>query len=260
MNKIVNKLYQNNTVIYKAILFLITTVAIVYLFPKGTQFQYDFNNGQLWKYDNLYAPFDFAIQKTAEEINNIFFEVIIAPSYSDEALAILKSKKNRIILIQKAELPKRKTYRTVLNGVLEQDADSVTDSAENFQLATTEKPNEQESRDLEFASKICKHTKSNAIVFAKNKQLLSSGVGQTSRVDALKQAVTKAKTFNFELKDAVMASDAFFPFPDCVELADEQGIRAVIQPGGSIKDQLSIDYCNDHSMAMVFTGNRHFKH
>ncbi|MGB0884528.1 MAG: bifunctional phosphoribosylaminoimidazolecarboxamide formyltransferase/IMP cyclohydrolase PurH, partial [Flavobacteriales bacterium] len=118
----------------------------------------------------------------------------------------------------------------------------------------------QELKDLEFASKICKHTKSNAIVFAKNKQLLSSGVGQTSRVDALRQAVIKAKTFNFELKDAVMASDAFFPFPDCVELADEQGIRAVIQPGGSIKDQLSIDYCNDHSMAMVFTGNRHFKH
>ncbi|MGB0998968.1 MAG: bifunctional phosphoribosylaminoimidazolecarboxamide formyltransferase/IMP cyclohydrolase [Flavobacteriales bacterium] len=198
--------------------------------------------------------------ETAEEINKIFFEVIIAPSYSDDALAILKSKKNRIILIQKAELPKRKTYRTVLNGVLEQDADSVTDAAENFQLATTEKPNEQELKDLEFASKICKHTKSNAIVFAKNKQLLSSGVGQTSRVDALRQAVIKAKTFNFELKDAVMASDAFFPFPDCVELADEQGIRAVIQPGGSIKDQLSIDYCNDHSMAMVFTGNRHFKH
>ena len=198
--------------------------------------------------------------ETAEEINKIFFEVIIAPSYSEDALRILKSKKNRIILIQKAELPKRKTYRTVLNGVLEQDADSVTDSAENFQLATTEKPNEQESRDLEFASKICKHTKSNAIVFAKNKQLLSSGVGQTSRVDALKQAVTKAKTFNFELKDAVMASDAFFPFPDCVELADEQGIRAVIQPGGSIKDQLSIDYCNEHNVSMVLTGTRHFKH
>ncbi|MGB0870995.1 MAG: bifunctional phosphoribosylaminoimidazolecarboxamide formyltransferase/IMP cyclohydrolase [Flavobacteriales bacterium] len=197
---------------------------------------------------------------TAEEINKIFFEVIIAPSYSADALEVLKGKKNRIILVQKAGLPERKVFRTVLNGVLEQDANTVTDSKENFQLSTTKAPTEAEKSDLEFASKICKHTKSNAIIFAKNKQMLSSGVGQTSRVDALKQAVIKAKTFGFELEGSVMASDAFFPFPDCVELADEQGIKAVVQPGGSIKDQLSIDYCNDNEMAMVFTGTRHFKH
>lgn len=197
---------------------------------------------------------------TANEINKIFFEVIIAPSYSEEALDVLKSKKNRIILIQKTGLPKRKIFRTVLNGVLEQDADTVTDSKDIFKLSTLVEPTATETSDLEFASKICKHTKSNAIVFAKNKQMLSSGVGQTSRVDALKQAVIKAKTFGFELEGSVMASDAFFPFPDCVELANEQGIKAVVQPGGSIKDQLSIDYCNEHKMSMVFTGTRHFKH
>ena len=197
---------------------------------------------------------------TANEINKIFFEVIIAPSYSEEALEVLKSKKNRIILIQKTGLPKRKIFRTVLNGVLEQDADTVTDVKENFKLSTLAEPTATETSDLEFASKICKHTKSNAIVFAKNKQMLASGVGQTSRVDALKQAVIKAKTFGFELEGSVMASDAFFPFPDCVELANEQGIKAVVQPGGSIKDQLSIDYCNEHKMSMVFTGTRHFKH
>lgn len=197
---------------------------------------------------------------TANEINKIFFEVIIAPSYSEEALEVLKSKKNRIILIQKTGLPERKIFRTVLNGVLEQDANTVTDVKENFKLSTLVEPTDTEAIDLEFASKICKHTKSNAIVFAKNKQMLASGVGQTSRVDALKQAVIKAKTFGFELEGSVMASDAFFPFPDCVELANEQGIKAVVQPGGSIKDQLSIDYCNENKMAMVFTGTRHFKH
>ncbi len=197
---------------------------------------------------------------TANEINKIFFEVIIAPSYSEEALEVLKSKKNRIILIQKTGLPERKIFRTVLNGVLEQDANTVTDVKENFKLSTLAEPTATETSDLEFASKICKHTKSNAIVFAKNKQMLASGVGQTSRVDALKQAVIKAKTFGFELEGSVMASDAFFPFPDCVELANEQGIKAVVQPGGSIKDQLSIDYCNEHKMSMVFTGTRHFKH
>ena len=197
---------------------------------------------------------------TANEINKIFFEVIIAPSYSEDALEVLKSKKNRIILIQKTGLPERKVFRTVLNGVLEQDANTVTDTKENFKLSTITEPTATEATDLEFASKICKHTKSNAIVFAKNKQMLASGVGQTSRVDALKQAVIKAKTFGFELEGSVMASDAFFPFPDCVELANEQGIKAVVQPGGSIKDQLSIDYCNEHKMSMVFTGTRHFKH
>lgn len=198
--------------------------------------------------------------ETANEINKIFFEVIIAPSYTEDALEVLKSKKNRIILVQKTGLPERKVFRTVLNGVLEQDANTVTDVKENFKLATLAEPTATETSDLEFASKICKHTKSNAIVFAKNKQMLASGVGQTSRVDALKQAVIKAKTFGFELEGSVMASDAFFPFPDCVELANEQGIKAVVQPGGSIKDQLSIDYCNDNKMAMVFTGTRHFKH
>lgn len=199
-------------------------------------------------------------EEVAEEINKIFFEVIIAPSYTEDALEILKSKKNRIILVQKEQLTERKIFRTVLNGVLEQDVDHVTDNEENFTVSTEVEPTEEQKSDMIFASKICKHTKSNAIVFAKNKQLLASGVGQTSRVDALKQATIKAKTFGFELKDAVMASDAFFPFPDCVELADEQGIKAVIQPGGSIKDQLSIDYCNENEMTMVFTGTRHFKH
>jgi phosphoribosylaminoimidazolecarboxamide formyltransferase/IMP cyclohydrolase len=198
--------------------------------------------------------------ETAEEINKIFFEVIIAPSYSEEALEVLKSKKNRIILIQKEGLQPRKIFRSILNGVLEQDVDFVTDNQDSFTISTDKQPSEEEKSDLVFASKICKHTKSNAIVFAKNKQLLASGVGQTSRVDALKQAVIKAKTFGFELKESVMASDAFFPFPDCVELADNEGIKAVIQPGGSIKDQLSIDYCNDNDMSMVFTGTRHFKH
>jgi phosphoribosylaminoimidazolecarboxamide formyltransferase/IMP cyclohydrolase len=147
-----------------------------------------------------------------------------------------------------------------LNGVLVQDKDNITDSAEILTHATNNKPNSTELEDLLFASKICKHTKSNTIVLAKGKQLCASGTGQTSRVDALRQAIEKAKAFNFNLEDAVMASDAFFPFPDCVEIADNAGITAVIQPGGSIKDQLSIDYCNEHKIAMVFTGTRHFKH
>ena len=198
--------------------------------------------------------------ETAEEINKIFFEVIIAPSYNENALKLLKSKKNRIILIQKSvQLPK-KQFRTVLNGVLFQDKDLKTDHFSEMKNVTELAPNKREFSDLEFASKVCKHTKSNTIVFAKNKQLIASGVGQTSRVDALKQAVIKAKSFNFDLNGGVMASDAFFPFPDCVELAHNEGISAVIQPRGSINDKLSIDYCNKKNMKMVTTGIRHFKH
>lgn len=198
--------------------------------------------------------------ETAEKIQEIFFEVLIAPDYDAKALEILTSKKNRIILRRKnIQLPK-KAYRTALNGVLAQDRDLVTETEQDLKLVTNKNVNAQEISDLLFAAKICKHTKSNTIVFAKNKQLYASGTGQTSRVDALKQAVIKAKEFGFDLNGAVMASDAFFPFPDCVELACNEGVKAVIQPGGSIKDQESVDYCNQHNMAMVITGIRHFKH
>ena len=197
---------------------------------------------------------------TAEEIHKLFCEVVIAPSYTDEALSILKGKKNRIILIQKeVELPKT-TIRTCLNGALVQDKDNVTDKLEDLTYATNTNPSKNELEDLLFASKLCKNTKSNTIVLAKNKQLLASGTGQTSRVDALNQAIEKARNFGFDLEGAVMASDAFFPFPDCVEIADKAGIKSVIQPGGSIKDQLSIDYCNVNNLSMVMTGTRHFKH
>jgi len=197
---------------------------------------------------------------TATEIHKLFCEVVIAPSFSAEALNILKGKKNRIILIQKdIDLPQT-TTRTCLNGALVQFRDNITDSREMLTTATNNSPSESELEDLLFASKLCKHTKSNTIVLAKNKQLCASGTGQTSRVDALNQAIHKAQSFNFDLKGAVMASDAFFPFPDCVEIADNAGITAVIQPGGSIKDQLSIDYCNENNLAMVMTGTRHFKH
>lgn len=196
----------------------------------------------------------------AEEINKLFCEVVITPGYDDDAVTILQEKKNRILLVQnEAELP-AKQVRTCLNGLLVQDKDNITDNKELLQTVTVASPSEQEVEDLLFASKICKHTKSNTIVFAKNKQLYASGTGQTSRVDALRQAVEKANAFNFDLNGAVMASDAFFPFPDCVELAKNAGITAVIQPGGSIKDELSINYCNENNVAMVFTGTRHFKH
>jgi phosphoribosylaminoimidazolecarboxamide formyltransferase/IMP cyclohydrolase len=199
-------------------------------------------------------------EATANEIHDLFCEVVIAPSFSAKAQEILEGKKNRILLVQKEiELPST-TVRTCLNGVLVQDKDNITDSAEILTQATNNKPNSEELEDLLFASKICKHTKSNTIVLAKGKQLCASGTGQTSRVDALRQAIEKAQSSNFNLEGAVMASDAFFPFPDCVEIADKAGITAVIQPGGSIKDQLSIDYCNENEMAMVFTGTRHFKH
>jgi phosphoribosylaminoimidazolecarboxamide formyltransferase/IMP cyclohydrolase len=197
---------------------------------------------------------------TAEEINKLFCEVVIAPAYDQEAIDLLEEKKNRIILIiNEVELP-QKNVRTCLNGVLVQDKDNVTDSKSHLKTVTNLAPTADEIEDLLFASKICKHTKSNTIVFAKNKQLCASGTGQTSRVDALKQAIEKATSFEFDLTGAVMASDAFFPFPDCVEIANKAGITAVIQPGGSIKDELSINYCNDNNMAMVFTGIRHFKH
>ena len=198
--------------------------------------------------------------ETAEEIHELFCEVVIAPSFSKEAEELLKAKKNRILLILKdIDLPQT-TVRTCLNGVLVQDRDHLTDMISGLTYATNSKPSQNELEDLIFASKICKHTKSNTIVLVKNKQLCASGTGQTSRVDALNQAIHKALSFNFNLKGAVMASDAFFPFPDCVEIADKVGVSSVIQPGGSIKDQLSIDYCNNNNVSMVFTGTRHFKH
>lgn len=197
---------------------------------------------------------------TANEIHNLFCEVVIAPSYADDALEILKGKKNRIILVQNEVAMPEMQVRTCLNGILLQEKDHKTDRASDLSQVTNSKPSERELEDLLFASKICKHTKSNTIVLAKNKQLCASGTGQTSRVDALNQAIHKANSFNFDLKGAVMASDAFFPFPDCVEIADEAGITSVIQPGGSIKDQLSIDYCNENGISMVMTGTRHFKH
>lgn len=197
---------------------------------------------------------------TAEKINTLFCEVVIAPAYADQALELLKSKKNRIILIHNEADLSETSVRTCLNGYLVQDRDHVTDAESHLTTATEKAPTAQEVEDLLFASKICKHTKSNTIVLVKNGQLLASGTGQTSRVDALRQAIAKAKSFDFDLNNAVMASDAFFPFPDCVEIAHQAGVMAVIQPGGSIKDQLSIDYCNAHNISMVFTGIRHFKH
>jgi len=197
---------------------------------------------------------------TAEEMTKIFFEVVIAPDYDLDALEVLGQKKNRIILILKNAKVRTQQVRTLLNGVLVQDKDLKTETAEDMKVVTEKAPTEQEIEDLIFANKIVKHTKSNAIVLAKNKQLCASGVGQTSRVDALEQAIDKAGSFGFDLKGAVMASDAFFPFSDSVQIAAEAGITAVIQPGGSIKDQDSIDACNKNGQSMVTTGFRHFKH
>ena len=209
---------------------------------------------------------------TATEINKLFCEVVIAPGYDAEALTMLQGKKNRIILVQRPVETSKKQFRSILNGVLEQDKDARTADAKDFTTSTKKEPTVDEVVDLEFANKLVKHTKSNTIVFAKNEQLLAntivfdfvcllaSGLGQTSRVDALNQAIVKAKAFGFDLTGAVMASDAFFPFPDCVEIAKNAGISAVVQPGGSIKDQLSIDYCDANDMAMVMTGIRHFRH
>ena len=197
---------------------------------------------------------------TANEINKLFCEIVIAPSYAKEALIILKEKKNRILLIQKEHNLSKNIIRTCLNGFLVQERDNLTDNKSSLTYITKLSPNESSLNDLIFASKICKHTKSNTIVLAKNNQLFASGTGQTSRVDALKQSINKARTFGFDLNGAVMASDAFFPFPDCVEIAHKAGITSIIQPGGSIKDKESIDYCNKNNLSMVFTGNRHFKH
>ena len=193
-------------------------------------------------------------------MHSLFFEVLIAPGFSDDALALLKGKKNRVLLVKKQNLTAQKQFKSLLNGVIVQDRDLISDKSAGFKLVTKKDVTSIEKEALEFASKICKHTKSNTIVLAKDGQLLSSGVGQTSRVDALRQAIDKAKSFGFDLNGAVMASDAFFPFPDCVEIAHGEGISAVIQPGGSIKDELSINFCDSNSMAMVFTGTRHFKH
>ena len=198
--------------------------------------------------------------ETANKINELFCEVVIAPSYSADSIELLKSKKNRIILVQKETIFPDTLVRTCLNGHLVQDKDLSIEAEADFLLKTNRAPSNQQIQDLCFANKLVKHTKSNTIVLAKNNQLLASGTGQTSRVDALNQAIHKAKSFGFDLKDSVMASDAFFPFPDCVEIAGNEGVNAVVQPGGSIKDKLSIDYCNENQIAMVFTGKRHFKH
>ncbi|MGI6573176.1 MAG: bifunctional phosphoribosylaminoimidazolecarboxamide formyltransferase/IMP cyclohydrolase [Fermentimonas sp.] len=198
----------------------------------------------------------------AEAINEIFFEVIIAPGYDKEALDILLQKKNRIILIQKPveNALSRKQYRSVLNGALVQDVNESVQVASDLKVVTDRKPSDREVEDLLFANTLVKHTKSNAIVLAKDKQLIASGTGQTSRVDALKQAIEKAKAFGLNLNGAVMASDAFFPFPDCVEIANQAGITAVVHPGGSIRDAESVEFCNRNGLSMVTTGIRHFKH
>ena len=198
--------------------------------------------------------------ETAKEVTKLFCEIVIAPDFDAEAIEILQEKKNRILLHQKSWALPEKTVRTALNGILVQQRDSSVEKESELNCKTKVKPTEQEIKDLLFASILVKHTKSNAIVLAKNQQLIASGTGQTSRVDALKQAINKAHMFNFDLNGAVMASDAFFPFPDCVEIAHEVGVHAVIQPGGSVRDQLSTDFCDSHEMTMVFTGRRHFKH
>jgi len=197
---------------------------------------------------------------TATEIDKIFYEVLIAPAFTDEAIQVLQAKKNRILLIRQPVELSNKQFKTLLNGVIEQDKDLAIEGTAQMKTVTDKQPTEQELKDLFFANKVVKHTKSNTVVFAKNNQLMASGVGQTSRVDSLKQAVIKAAEFGFDLNGAVMASDAFFPFPDCVELAAEAGITAVLQPGGSVNDQKSIDMCNQKGIAMVTTGVRHFKH
>ncbi len=199
-------------------------------------------------------------KETAAEINKIFFEIILAPGYDEKALEILKTKKNRVILKKKVYDFPGKQFRSLLNGVIQQDKDLNIESASDFKVVTNSAPTATETEDLLFANKLVKHTKSNCIVLARNKQLVGSGTGQTSRVDALRQAIEKAKNFNLPLEGAVMASDAFFPFADSVEIADKAGIKSVVQPGGSIRDKDSIEYCNQHGVSMVFTGIRHFKH
>lgn len=199
-------------------------------------------------------------KETAKEVNSIFFEIIIAPEYDKDAIEVLSEKKNRIILVQKQQHQNKTQFRSLLNGVLMQDKDLSIQTAKDLKLVTSRQLQGTEEEDLLFANKLVKHTKSNAIILVKNKQLLAGGTGQTSRVDALKQAIEKAQSFDFKLEGAVMASDAFFPFPDCVEIAHGVGVTAVVQPGGSIKDNLSVEYCDSNNMSMVMTGVRHFKH
>lgn len=198
--------------------------------------------------------------ETAEEINNLFFEVLIAPSYQPEAVELFSKKKNRVILQRNEVELSKKQFKTLLNGVIEQDKDLIIEGPEQMTTVTDKAPTAQELKDLFFANKIVKHTKSNTIVLVKDDVLIASGVGQTSRVDALRQAIEKAASFGFSVKGAAMASDAFFPFPDCVEIAAEAGITAVLQPGGSIKDADSVAKANEKGIAMVTTGVRHFKH
>ncbi len=196
----------------------------------------------------------------ADEMNDLFFEILIAPSFTEEALAILKEKKNRILLVQKRKWKQTLQYKSLLDGVIVQDYDLKIEKAVDLEVKTIKAPTKEEVQDLLFAAKVCKHSKSNTIVLLREGQMLASGVGQTSRVDALQQAIEKAGKFGFDLKGSVMASDAFFPFPDCVEIAHKAGVTAVVQPGGSVKDQKSIDSCDANGMAMVFTGVRHFRH
>lgn len=199
-------------------------------------------------------------EATARLISSLFCEVVIAPDFAPEAQTILSEKKNRILLRQKSlDLPQQ-IVRTALNGFLVQDRDQKQEVKGDLNLVTTKSASDRQVEDLLFANKLVKHTKSNTIVFVKDGQLLASGTGQTSRVDALRQAVEKAKSFGFDLKDAVMASDAFFPFPDCVQLAHAEGVSAVVQPGGSVNDNQSVSYCDENGMAMYFTGFRHFRH
>lgn len=198
--------------------------------------------------------------KTATAINELFFEVLIAPDYEPEALEIFATKGKRIIVKQLAKFNNSKQYKTLLNGVIEQDIDNKTETAADLKTVTKVEPTAEQVTDMLFANKLVKHLKSNTIVLAKNNQLIGMGCGQTSRVDALEQAIAKARKFGFDVEGSVMASDAFFPFPDCVEIADLAGVKAVLQPGGSIKDQASIDYCDAHGLSMVLTGTRHFKH
>ncbi len=197
---------------------------------------------------------------TAEEINKLFYEVVIAPGFTQEAIDLLTKKPKRVLLRIKDFHVNKRSFKSLLNGVVEQDTDLKMEGADDFKVVTRTAPTKEQISDLLFANKCVKHLKSNTIVLIKNNQLIGMGCGQTSRVDALKQAIHKAKSFNFDVKGAVMASDAFFPFPDCVQIADEAGIKAVVQPGGSIKDQLSIDYCDNNDLPMVMTGARHFKH
>ena len=198
--------------------------------------------------------------ETAAEINKLFFEIILAPGYEKNALDLLQTKKNRVILQAKSFDFQGKQFRSLLNGVLQQDKDLKSEVAADLKVVTHISPGDEEIQDLLFANKVVKHSKSNAIVLVKNRQMAGSGAGQTSRVDALRHAIEKAGSFGFDLNGAVMASDAFFPFADSVELAHKAGIVSVIQPGGSVRDEDTIDYCNANGLSMVFTGIRHFKH